>query len=74
MSTPVKKLIMVEIKQSAGPKCWYRRKIGHMYIARQCLGYYKVLHRGKEDFLARYIAKGDAKKVGEVLVPKALSI
>jgi hypothetical protein len=45
-----------------------------MYIARQCLGYYKVLHRGKEDFLARYIAKGDAKKVGEVLVPKALSI
>jgi len=67
----VRKLVIVEIKQSAGPKCWYRAKIGHTFMCqRQLFGYYKVLSRGHDDFLCRFIAKKDAKKVGEVLVPE----
>ena len=69
------KLIIVEIKKVSRPKVWYRGKIGQTFICqRQMFSYYKVLSRGHDDFMTRFIAKKDAKKIGEVLVPEGFAI
>jgi hypothetical protein len=66
------KLLIVEIKQSSGPKYWYRGKIGNTYIVRALPNEYQCLSRDKDDFMTRSIDKKDAIKIGEIHIPTNL--